>query len=77
MNEQVLGLLTQKNKLLSEIDISRSELEALRANGIQSIKDAARIGILMDTIESKESLIRDIENVLETYNQRLKKLEKE
>lgn len=77
MNEQVLGLLTQKNKLLSEININRSELEALRANGIQSIKDAARIGILMDIIESKESLIRDIENVLETYNQRLKKLEKE
>lgn len=77
MNEQVLGLLTQKNKLLSEIDINRSELEALRANGIQSIKDAARIGILMDIIESKESLIRDIENVLETYNQRLIKLEKE
>lgn len=67
MNEQVLGLLTQKNKLLSEIDINRSELEALRANGIQSIKDAARIGILMDIIESKESLLRDIENVLETY----------
>lgn len=66
----VSALIIERNNVQMEIETLKAELEGLFKNNYHSIKDTARITMLMNKIEHKESMLKLMTHQIDAENSR-------